>query len=561
MSLRFRCRKESRVKVWSGISSRANRRFTWAVLAVVLASLLGVVLGGCDVDSFMDPSVVGRWENTPVVLPILERLDVIDEPVEQIPGLSEIRSEDLIPEIREYVMGPGDLITVTIFELIQPGIETVQTRRIDELGYIRLPVVGQVKLAGLTTKQAEQRLVDILDPDILKNPMVTVIVQEGRQKTFAVMGGTGTGTYAIVQNNFRLLDAIALARGIPPSVTKLYVIRQVPLSDMVEKGFQPTDEPPGAHQPPMTKTGRQGEAAPGRAPVPLPGGGAAAPGGAAGNAGGAGNAPKPLDPGALIENLSKGLDDSQNRKPEPPKPSNNGPLNQGLEQPGGDGRFVNINGKWVWVEATAANKPAATAGVGSGSGPGSVTATSTGTTAGSSADGTLPPPEQLVTQRVIEVDAEALIRGEARYNIVIRPNDVIRVPSEAAGNVFIGGSISRGGTYALPQDTRMTLKQLVIAAGGLSPVAIPERVDLIRRIGKQQEVTLRLNLRSIYEGLQPDIFLKGNDTINVGTNFFASFAAVIRNSFRMSYGFGFLMDRNFGSDIFGAAPDSAGAGR
>ncbi len=31
-------------------------------------------------------------------------------------------------------------------------------------------------------------------------------------------------------------------------------------------------------------------------------------------------------------------------------------------------------------------------------------------------------------------------------------------------------------------------------------------------------------------------------------------AAVVRNGFRASYGFGFLLDRNFGNDVFGAPP-------
>jgi polysaccharide export outer membrane protein len=29
---------------------------------------------------------------------------------------------------------------------------------------------------------------------------------------------------------------------------------------------------------------------------------------------------------------------------------------------------------------------------------------------------------------------------------------------------------------------------------------------------------------------------------------------VFRNGFRVTYGFGFLLDRNFGNDVFGAPP-------
>jgi hypothetical protein len=44
---------------------------------------------------------------------------------------------------------------------------------------------------------------------------------------------------------------------------------------------------------------------------------------------------------------------------------------------------------------------------------------------------------------------------------------------------------------------------------------------------------------------QPDIYLKPNDVIFVGTHFIAPFLAAVRTSFRITYGFGFLYDRNF----------------
>ncbi|QNN23007.1 hypothetical protein HED60_12260 [Planctomycetales bacterium ZRK34] len=524
-------------------------------ITACLLAMLGLSLGllaGCDMDSFGDPSEVGRWENTPVVLPIIERLDVIDEDEEQIAGLSEIRSEDLVPEIREYEVGPGDMLTFTIFELITPNVETVVTRRVDELGFVRLPVIGQLKCAGLSSKQIEQRIVDILDPAILRNPTVAVIVQEGRQKTFSIIGGAATGTYQIVQNNFRLLDALAIARAQVTGLDHVYVIRQVPLLREVEQGYNPEEIEPGTHLPPLAPKEKSGESMPDNSAAPA----------------GDEKSGEMLDPAKLIESLSEGLDESQKKpdadKPAEPKPAPApekkaeqgapapvAPGSPGMagaldEQADGEGRFVNINGKWVWVKTEEAPAEAAAAGGDDVLMPQAVE------------PGQLPPPDQMVTQRVIEVDAEALERGEARYNIVIRPGDVIRIPFNIAGNLYIGGHIARPGTYNLPGEKTLTLKQLVISAGGLGPVAIPERVDLTRRLGKGQEATVRLNLRAIFEGVQPDIFLKSNDTINVGTNAYANFASVIRNSFRFSYGFGFLLDRNFGSDVLGlSASDQA----
>jgi hypothetical protein len=107
---------------------------------------------------------------------------------------------------------------------------------------------------------------------------------------------------------------------------------------------------------------------------------------------------------------------------------------------------------------------------------------------------------------------------------------------------------------------RLTLTRAVTAAGGLTGVAVPERVDIVRMIGPEQQGFVRVNLRAIEEGTHPDIFLRANDRVNVGSNFWATPLAVIRNGFRASYGFGFIIDRNFGTDIFGVPPGGTTTG-
>ncbi|MEL6795665.1 MAG: hypothetical protein AAFO89_02470, partial [Planctomycetota bacterium] len=107
-------------------------------------------------------------------------------------------------------------------------------------------------------------------------------------------------------------------------------------------------------------------------------------------------------------------------------------------------------------------------------------------------------------------------------------------------------------------DPQLTLSRLITSAGGLGGIAIPERVDLTRMIGTDRQATIRLDLRKIAEGTHPDIFLKPNDHINIGTNFWAFPLAVVRGGLRVSYGFGLLADRNFGNDIFGAPPRNIG---
>jgi hypothetical protein len=162
---------------------------------------------------------------------------------------------------------------------------------------------------------------------------------------------------------------------------------------------------------------------------------------------------------------------------------------------------------------------------------------------------------ELVTQRVIEIPVEPLLLGDPRYNIVVRPGDIIRVPPPETGLVYLAGpGIARPGIYSLPTNGRLTLTKAVLSAGGLNGLAIPWRVDLTRMVGTDRQATIRLDVKAIAEGTQPDIFLKPDDMVNVGTSFWATPLAVIRGGFRASYGFGFLLDRNFGNDVFGAPP-------
>jgi protein involved in polysaccharide export with SLBB domain len=162
----------------------------------------------------------------------------------------------------------------------------------------------------------------------------------------------------------------------------------------------------------------------------------------------------------------------------------------------------------------------------------------------------------MYVERIIEIPAERLSRGEAKFNIVIRPSDRLYVEPPPTGVVYIDGEIQRPGVYSLPTTGELTLDRLVAAAGGLGPLAIPERVDLVRIVGKNREAAIRLNLGAIRNRSEPDVLLKADDHVIIGTNFWAAPLAVMRNGFRATYGFGFLLDRNFGNDVFGAPPES-----
>lgn len=472
-----------------------NRRFALSARSLWVWHLIALALlvSGCEIDSFMNPSVVGRWERTPVVLPILDQLDIIDEPSSKAAGLSQIMPQDLVPEIREYVIGPGDVVTASVFELMTPGQDSVQTFRVDPLGNVRLRVIGPLKMSGLTPTQLEEKIISVLErKGILKDPMVTIIVDQPRQQTYTVIGeprasGTVVGTFAILRSDFRLLEAMALARGVSGRIKKIYVIRQVALG---EAAVDPTfGTEPAEPQDDLDFLD---------------------------------------DPTKLFDQALDGEDGADAGASPAPEAAPQ-PVDQTMDSASAGPQWVHVGGKWVQVDSS-----------GSAVGPASA--------AGSDGSDASTPP--VVTQRIIEVPYNKLLEGEMQYNIVIRPRDIISVPSPVIGNVFIMGAINRPGTFALPGDKDLTLKLLIAAAGGLNGLAWPERVDLVRRIGEKQEATVRLDVRAIFDGRQPDFFLKPNDMINIGQSFLSTPLAVVRNGFRTTYGFGFILDRNFGIDVF-----------
>ena len=158
--------------------------------------------------------------------------------------------------------------------------------------------------------------------------------------------------------------------------------------------------------------------------------------------------------------------------------------------------------------------------------------------------------------RVIKIPTDRLAGGDSRYNIVIRPGDTIHVPVDIIGEFWIMGNVNAQGPFPLT-GRPMTLKQAIATAGGLNPIAFPQKVEVIRRLGKNsaglvQEEIVMVDLSKIAKGLQPDFFIKPYDLINVGTHGTSRWLAVLRNAFRATYGFGFVYDRNFVNDDFEA---------
>lgn len=521
-------------------TTNTSRRPIWGrkplLTLGVAGTLLGSIQGCANSDSFMDPSVTGRWERTPTKVPILTHLAAIEDEDAQYVEITDITPSDLLPEAEAYRVGAGDFLQITAFDLIQRGVPELLQRTVDENGYIEIPQLGRIFVNGLTEAEVAGEIENYM-ADIINDPDVSVVVAQRRQQLFHLMGAVNQpGPYLIPASDYRLLQALVSAGGFPEYVSEVYIIRQVPLTDEA-RGRAP-ETPVDFSRPPSTQSNNNAQDPTAEdlldviddlsAPSVVGAGGE-------------------FDSIPSFETLERArLAERANWQPEPiidliDPNDDNEPRGDiaGVGDPTRDAqapRWIFREGEWVRVS------PAGQVAI---------------TTASDDID-PMEIASGLVTQRVIRVPVKPLVSGDARFNVVVRPGDVVRVPPSPTGNIYIDGQVVRPGVYQLPFTGGLTLQRALTSAGGLNGLAIPERVDLTRMVGADQEATIMLNLRAIAEGTQPDLYLKPNDRINVGTNFWATPLAVIRGGFRASYGFGFLLDRNFGNDVFGAPPTNVG---
>ncbi len=220
-----------------------------------------------------------------------------------------------------------------------------------------------------------------------------------------------------------------------------------------------------------------------------------------------------------------------------PQPRKSVMLMQDGKAPEG-GIVVTSEGKEMTVNQPAATSPTAD---GVAPAPGAVAVPARG---GSFEFNALKEPDN---REVIRIPYAALRAGELKYNIVIKPGDLIWVPPPVVGEYYMGGNVLAPGAYSLAAR-KITLSQAIVAARGLNEVAWPSRTEVVRRLPGDQQVFVRVDLDKIFAGEAPDLYLKPDDRVNVGTNVIAPFLAAFRNGFRLTYGFGFLYDRNYAAD-------------
>lgn len=115
---------------------------------------------------------------------------------------------------------------------------------------------------------------------------------------------------------------------------------------------------------------------------------------------------------------------------------------------------------------------------------------------------------------------DLILKGEARLNIPLEPNDIINIPVDRTVTIYVFGQVKNPGVLQVKKSNIPTLIQAIAQAGGFSGRASKGRV-LIKRFDENgKEIQIKVNVKDIIKMKRKDIQLLENDVVYVPETIF-----------------------------------------
>src|SRR5574341_940789 len=119
-----------------------------------------------------------------------------------------------------YTVGVADVLKVTVFN--EPDL--TGSFRIDDDGSISYPLLGRVLVGGKTVREIEDILKKRLLDGYVRNPQVSVEVEQFRSRTIFIIGEVRNGGKYPLQGEMTLLEVLALAGSVTPEASSEILI-------------------------------------------------------------------------------------------------------------------------------------------------------------------------------------------------------------------------------------------------------------------------------------------------------------------------------------------------
>jgi len=151
-----------------------------------------------------------------------------DQSGELIPAVVGIPSDP--GPMAAYRIGAFDLLKVEVFQVP----ELSRTERVSDDGMILMPLIGSIKVAGLTLREAEAAIAERFAERYLQNPQISIFVAEYASQKVTVIGHVKRPGVFPLAGRTTLMQAIALAGGLEDIAKKkeIVVFRKQPGGDV-----------------------------------------------------------------------------------------------------------------------------------------------------------------------------------------------------------------------------------------------------------------------------------------------------------------------------------------
>ncbi|MCM8795277.1 MAG: SLBB domain-containing protein [Candidatus Omnitrophica bacterium] len=124
---------------------------------------------------------------------------------------------------KEYVISPNDVLEISVYN--EPDLTKVV--RVSEDGTVNYPLLGNIKVEGLSVRELENKIKELLAKDYLVDPHVSVFVKEYAK--VVVLGQVkNPGSYEL-RGKLSVTEMIALAGGFTEvgNPAKVKIIRKI----------------------------------------------------------------------------------------------------------------------------------------------------------------------------------------------------------------------------------------------------------------------------------------------------------------------------------------------
>ncbi|WP_375196676.1 polysaccharide biosynthesis/export family protein [Sphingobium sp.] len=127
----------------------------------------------------------------------------------------------------DYHISPDDVLRIQVYH--EPGL-SLEDAQVTAAGMIRMPLVGDVSVAGLSASEASDVIAGRLGERYLVSPQVTVFVKKAVGRRITVDGEVREPGLFPIEGRLGLQQAVALAGG----ATRLASLGQIVVVRMVE---------------------------------------------------------------------------------------------------------------------------------------------------------------------------------------------------------------------------------------------------------------------------------------------------------------------------------------